>query len=78
MNNGFTNKKYIVVEIQHLPDGTVAAPTYSFDDEKSANARYHQILASASVSNLPVHSAVMFNEFGQFIKGEYFVGEITE
>ena len=64
--------KYIVAEIQRLSDGTVSVPTYSFDDERNANARYYQILASASISGLPVHSAVMFTETGVFIKSERF------
>lgn len=67
--------KYIVSEIQHLSNDVVAAPSYAFDDEFSANAKYHQILAVAAVSDVPVHAATMVTEYGEFIKGEYFAHE---
>ena len=67
--------KYIVCEVQHLENDTVATSAFAFDDERSANARYHQILAAAALSGLPVHSAVMFTENGIFVKGEDFVTE---
>ena len=70
--------KYIVVEVQHMADGTMATPAYSYDDERSANAKYHQILSVAAVSELPVHSAVMFTENGVFIKGEDFVTGVED
>ncbi len=67
--------KYIVTEVQHMANDSVAASSFAFDDIKSANAKYHQILSAAALSDLPVHSAVMFTENGVFIKGEDFVTE---
>lgn len=67
--------KYIVTEVQHMANDAVTTLAYSFDDERSANAKYHSVLAAAALSGLPVHSAVMFTENGVFIKGEDFVTE---
>ena len=64
--------KYIVVEVQLNDNGTVGMISSAFDTENEALARYHQTLASASVSSLPCHSAVMFTEEGQFLRRDYF------
>ena len=64
--------KYIVVEIQLNDNGTVGLISTAFDTENEALAKYHQTLASASVSSLPCHSAVMFNEEGQFLRRDFF------
>lgn len=64
--------KYIVVEIQLNDNGTVGIISTAFDTENEALACYHQTLASASVSSLPCHSAVMFNEEGQFLRRDFF------
>ena len=64
--------KILVIEVQTYENGSVSAPVNAYDNADSANAKYHQILASAAVSKLPVHSAVMMTDEGTFIKGEYF------
>ena len=56
--------KYLVVEVQVFDTGAVATPTYAFENENSALAKYYQILSSASVSSLPRHSAIMFTDGG--------------
>ena len=64
--------KYIVVEIQLNDNGAVGMISTAFDTEPEALACYHQTLASAAISSLPCHSAVMFNEEGQFLRRDYF------
>lgn len=70
--------KYIVIEIQCAANGSVSTPTYAFDDMQNANARYYQILSAASISDLPVHAAVMITSFGDWIKSEKFTHELPE
>ncbi len=64
--------KYLVVEIQKYDTGAMSTPVYAYDDINAAEAKYHAILASAAVSELPVHSAVLLNETGYHIKHESF------
>lgn len=56
--------KYLVVEIQKFEGGAMSTPSYAFDNQNSAEAKFHSILAAAAVSKLPVHSAVLMNETG--------------
>lgn len=64
--------KYFVTEVQIYENGSAATPTTAHDTLNAANAKYQQILASAAVSKLPVHSAIMYVDEGLFIKGECF------
>lgn len=64
--------KYIVVEIQTMENGQVATIPTTFDTEREANAKYHQILSYAAVSGLPCHSAVVLTEEAQFLRRDFF------
>lgn len=70
--------KYLVVEIQKYPEGAVNTPTSAYDDILKAEAQYHKVLASAAVSKLAVHSCVMLDENGLYIKSESFTHETTQ
>lgn len=71
--------KYFVTEIQIYENGAASTPTTAHDTLNAANAKYHQILASAAVSKLPVHAAIMYVDEGYAIKGECFKhGEETQ
>ena len=64
--------KYIVTEIQVFADGTITTPCYAYADEPAALAKYYQILSAAAQSQLMVHSAILFDQNGRFIKRESF------
>lgn len=64
--------KYLVIEIQNWENGSVSTPAYAYDNENSANAKYHQILSAASTSELPLHAALMCTSDGFFMKSEHF------
>lgn len=70
--------KHLIMEIQLFPNGTVSTPTYAYDSREGAEAKYHSILASAAVSKLACHSAVMLDEQGLYIKSESFRHEVEE
>ena len=70
--------KIIVTEIQKFADGTMTTPSYAYDNRNSADAKYHSILASAAVSALPVHSAIMFTEEGQYLDAQSYRHETQE
>lgn len=64
--------KLVVMEIQTGFDGVVGTivNTYDDTDRLTAEQKYHQILASAAVSNLQCHAAVMLTSEGNEIKSE--------
>lgn len=70
--------KYFITEFQCYADGSVGTLNYSYDDEFTANQKYHEVLMYASVSKVPAHGAVMFTSTGVIIKGEGFDHSIPE
>jgi len=64
--------RYFVIEIQKYADGTAATLVDNFDDINAAWSKFFLVLASAAVSSLPVHSAVLLNETGFRIESRSF------
>ena len=60
----------IVMEIQKDTDVSTIITTH--ETRAEAENKYHTILAYAAVSNVPVHSAVMMTDNGEYIKNEKF------
>ena len=56
---------YNVLEMQTAWNGIVSIlPVYSCEDLEEAMSRYYSILASAELSDLPKHTAMVFTEEG--------------
>lgn len=55
---------YIVIELQKNAEGVVSNIVTSFDTLAEAESKYYSILASAAVSKVPVHSAIIVSEEG--------------
>lgn len=71
--------KIIVTEIQKFESGAMSTPSYAFDSQQAAEAKYHAILASAANSALPVHACIMFSEEGFPLRHECYKHEaVTE
>lgn len=62
---------YIVIEIQTKGD-SVSTLTYKYDSLNLAEQKYYTILASASVSSLDIHSAVIIDPRGITIKNDFY------
>lgn len=60
---------YIVIEAQ-TENNTTSTLVGSYPTKAEADSKYHTILAYASLSSVPVHSAVMLDSEGHFIKSE--------
>lgn len=60
----------IVMEIQKSTN--VSTIVTAHETRSEAEQKYHTVLAYAAVSNIPVHSAVMISDNGDFIKTESF------
>jgi len=69
--------KYIVVEIQTMTDGTVAIQNFQKNSRNEAESTYHSILASAAISQLPVHAAVLMTNEGFIIMNQAYKHEVT-
>lgn len=54
---------YIVIELQ--TNGTTTASLVdAYTDKNVAYQKYHTILASAAVSKVEIHTAIIMNEYG--------------
>ena len=60
--------KYIVIELQKNNEGVVANLVTEHNTLAEAESKYYSILASAAVSEIPVHSAVIISEEGYPVK----------
>lgn len=62
--------KYIVIELQTNADGTVGNLVYSYDSQNNAESKYHSVLASAAISALPKHAAVLMTSEGYLLESK--------
>ena len=70
---------FIIIEIQKDANGNVATLITQQSNRDQADSTYHTILASAAVSSLPEHGAVMLTSDCGFIMGQcYRHGAIEE
>jgi hypothetical protein len=53
---------YIVIELQKNAEGNVSNIVTEHATLAAAESKYHSILASAAVSEIPVHSAIIVSE----------------
>lgn len=61
------------MEIQTNASGEVATLINQYEALNNAESKFHQILASASVSDIPVHTAVLMDEKGKTYRAEYYL-----
>lgn len=61
---------YIVIEIQTGADGVVGTIVNQYQNLNDAESKFHTILASASISEVPVHSAVIITNKGVTVRAE--------
>ena len=59
---------YIVIELQKNTEGQVANIVTSHDTLAEAESKYFSVLASAAISTVPVHSAIIVSEDGEPVR----------
>ena len=60
---------FIVIEMQS--DGETASTLVnSYTNRNEAESKFHQILGSAAISSVPIHSAVMLANNGRLLKSD--------
>lgn len=67
------NPKYIVIELQNNADGTVGNLVFVYDTRNEAESKYHLILASAAVSQVPIHAAMLAKTDGILIASQRYI-----
>ena len=55
---------YIVIELQSNTDGGVSNLVTSHNTLAEAESKFHSIMASAAINDVPVHSAIIVSEEG--------------
>ena len=76
--------QYYVVEIQQYKDGTyghIVHYAYDEDAEKArqkGDAKFYEVLAAAAVSELPKHSAILFDTSGKHLMNKSYTHEVSE
>ncbi len=61
------------MEIQTNASGEVATLINQYETLNNAESKFHQILAAASVSDIPIHTAVLMDERGKVYRSEYYI-----
>lgn len=69
---------YAALEIKLKGDGTMTVDKYIKETRDEAERAYHSILASAAVSEHPVHTAMIINPEGATLKRESYKHEPAE
>ena len=70
--------KYIVIELQTNADGTVGNIVTSHDTRQAAESKYHLVLSSAAVSQLPEHAAALIDSQGGILEARCYQHEQAE
>ena len=68
---------YIILETQTNTDGSLGTLINQYEDRNAAESKYHQVLSSAAISELPHHCAFMLSDEGFVIKSECYTHEVT-
>ena len=61
---------YIVIEIQTSNGTTAIVPPFSYTDRNEAEAKFHSILATAAVSSVEEHAAMLATNDGHLLRNE--------
>ena len=63
---------YIIQEMQTNGTQTALVPALTYTDKNQAESAYHTALAAAAVSEVQVHTVLMFDEHGNTLKRDYY------
>ena len=76
--------QFYIIEIQQYTDGNYGHIVHFAYDENptkarlKAEAKYHEVLASAAVSELPQHSATLLTSDGRAIMNQCYRHEVVQ
>lgn len=67
--------KYVTIELQTAPDGSVAGITSVWDTRAEAEGAFHTVLAAAAGSGLPAHACTLIDGEGRTLDWRCYGGE---
>lgn len=66
---------YTVIELQTTGATTSVVPPVAYSTQQAAESKFHEVMAAAAISSVPIHSCVILDEKGFAIKREDYVHE---
>ena len=67
---------FLVIELQ-TNNGQLAHIATAYESRAEAESKFHQILAAAAVSSVPVHAAVIVDNYGLMLASGTYNHEVT-
>ena len=62
----------ILQEIQTTNNQTSLLPAETYIDRNTAESAFHLKLSSAAISNVEIHTVILYDEYGNIIRREYY------
>ena len=66
---------YIILEMQTYADGNIGTLVFTRETRLEAESKYHEVLAAAAISSLPMHAAVLMTNEGNVISHQSYTHE---
>lgn len=63
---------YIIQEMQTSNNQTALVPAVIFSNRNEAESNYHMKLSAAAISDVEVHTVIMYDEHGNTVKRDYY------
>lgn len=63
---------YILQEIQTTNNSTALVPATTYADKLQAESAYHTALSYAAVSQVQVHTVMLYDEHGNVLRREFY------
>lgn len=63
---------YIIQEIQTTDNQTALLPALTYLEKNEAESAFHMKLASAAISEVSVHTVIMYDEHGNIVRREFY------
>lgn len=63
---------YILQELQTTGNSTALVPARTYTDKNEAESAFHLALASAAISQVEVHTVMLYDEHGNTLRREFY------
>ena len=63
---------YILQEIQTTNNTTALVPARTYTDKNEAESAFHLALSSAAISEIEVHTVMLYDEHGNTLRREFY------
>lgn len=63
---------YILEELQTTGNSTALVPARTYTDKNEAESAFHLALASAAISQVEVHTVMLYDEHGNTLRREFY------